>query len=139
MEDAFIPLSVLPWADEIYKQPISLTLSPLDFEVKALMGIIPTAVGIIPTAVLPRVGRGCTVNTCTGQSTTGERRRKLFSADFETMEGAAIALTAQMLGLPASELRSISNMASTRDMRPENVELALRNLGMFMSEWIKKT
>jgi len=54
------------------------------------------------------------------------------------MEGAAVALVARMLGLPAAELRTVSNFASTRDMRPENVESALGNLGVYMDGWFGK-
>jgi len=73
-------------------------------------------------------GNGCTVNTCTGTEETGRLRERLFDAHFETMEGAAVAQASQQLGIPICEIRAISNFASTRDMRPENIRLALSNL-----------
>lgn len=76
----------------------------------------------------PRLGSGCTVNTCTGTEAVGHLRETLFHATFETMEGAAVAQAGQILGIPVCEIRAISNFASTRDMRPENIRLALAAL-----------
>jgi futalosine hydrolase len=79
--------------------------------------------------------RGCTVSTCTGTRATGEQRRELFSAHFETMEGAAVALACQEAGVLAGEVRSISNIAAERDMRPENIKAALRALKEALQTW----
>jgi len=68
---------------------------------------------------------GCTVNSCAGTEATGRLREKLFGAAFETMEGAAVAQAGQIQGIPVCEIRAISNIAATRDMRPENIKLAL--------------
>lgn len=125
--EIFLPLATMPWADEVYRTPFPLETAPL------LTAPLLTAPS--PTAPQVRTGRGCTVNACTGRAETGLLRRKLFSADFESMEGAAVALVARMLGLPAGELRAVSNFASTRDMRPENIDTALRNLSVYMAGW----
>lgn len=91
----------------------------------------------LPLKVFPewaaraRLGRGCTVNTCTGTAATGRRRAGQGGAIFETMEGAAVAQAGQMLGLPVGEIRAISNFAACRDMRPENIQLALARLREF--------
>jgi futalosine hydrolase len=79
--------------------------------------------------------RGCTVSTCTGTRATGERRRELFSAHFETMEGAALALACRKAGISVSEVRAISNLAAERDMRPENIKAALRALKEALQTW----
>ena len=71
---------------------------------------------------------GCTVNSCTGTEETGRRRETLFGAGFETMEGAAVAQAGAILRIPVCEIRAISNFASRRDMRPENIALALNCL-----------
>ncbi len=73
-------------------------------------------------------GAGCTVNSCAGTRATGEFRRDFFGASFETMEGAAVALVCHNAKISVSELRAISNIAAERDMRPENIKLALKNL-----------
>ncbi len=71
---------------------------------------------------------GCTVNSCTGTEATGRLRENLFGAAFETMEGAAVAQAGTVYGIPVCEIRAISNFASRRDMRPENITLALDRL-----------
>lgn len=81
-----------------------------------------------------RQGRGCTVNCCTGTLATGRLRETLFEADFETMEGAAVAQAGKLLGIPVSEVRSISNIAADRDMRPENIKSALASLARFFQD-----
>ncbi|WP_394794939.1 hypothetical protein [Armatimonas sp.] len=77
-------------------------------------------------------GRGCTVHTCTGTEEQGALRRELFSAHFESMEGAAVAQLGQSWGIPVCEVRAISNMAAHRDMRPEHLSLAKERLTMFL-------
>ena len=71
---------------------------------------------------------GCTVNSCTGTEATGRLRERLFGSAFETMEGAAVAQAGSIYQIPVCEIRSISNFASRRDMRPENIGLALDRL-----------
>jgi futalosine hydrolase len=116
--EAFHPISGLPWGDPAYANPL------------------PLATGRWGFAEPIRAARGCTVNACTGTAATGARRRAQTGADFETMEGAAVALAGAELGIPVAELRAISNIASERDMRPENIVLALRALGARASEWL---
>lgn len=76
--------------------------------------------------------RGCTVNACTGTEATGVLRASRFGAGFETMEGAAVAQIARRYHAPFSEIRAISNIAALRDMRPENIRLALTNLSLYL-------
>ena len=78
-------------------------------------------------------GAGCTVNCCTGTQATGLSREKRTGASIETMEGAAVALFGREHRLPVVEIRAISNMAAKRDMRPENIQLALRHLNAYLS------
>lgn len=81
----------------------------------------------------PHLGNGCTVNACTGTEEIGRLRETLFQAHFETMEGAAVAQAGQTLGIPVCEIRAISNFASVRDMRLENVRLALASLTTYFA------
>jgi futalosine hydrolase len=91
--------------------------------------LVPEIVGVkIPAC------RGCTVNTCTGTDETGLRRERLFAAAFETMEGAAVAQAGHTLGVPVTEIRAISNIAARRDMRPENIKLALAQLASYFQQ-----
>lgn len=79
-------------------------------------------------------GRGCTVSTCTGTDAQGALRRELFAADFETMEGAALAQLGRGWGIPVCEVRAISNFAAARDMRPEHLRLSKERLAMFLQQ-----
>lgn len=81
---------------------------------------------------------GATVNTCTGTDATGQRRGESFGAGFETMEGAAVAHIGQICGVPVCEVRAISNIAARRDMRPENIRLALTNLREYLEACARK-
>lgn len=119
--EAFLPLAGFDWSDPIYARPLALSLQPLG-----------------PISALKRA-RGCTVNACTGTAATGARRRSLTGADFESMEGAAVALAGMEAGIPVAEARAISNAAADRDMRPENIGTALRALGGFVSAWLERS
>ena len=47
----------------------------------------------------------------------------------EAMEGAAVVHAARIAGLPAIEIRAISNTTGNRDAQQWDLELALTNLG----------
>ncbi len=102
-------------------QPIQTSAFGAGYEA-LLLNPLPT-----PHSPLPN-SAGCTVNSCAGTRATGEFRRDFFGASFETMEGAAVALVCHNAKISVSELRAISNIAAERDMRPENIKLALTNL-----------
>jgi futalosine hydrolase len=124
--EAFLPIAGFDWSDPVYARPLALSLEPL----------ASPEPGFVPGL---KRARGCTVNACTGTAATGARRRALAGADFESMEGAAAALAGMELGIPVAEVRAISNMAADRDMRPENIGLALRALGGFVSAWLERS
>ena len=88
----------------------------------------------LPTGLGGARGRGCTVHTCTGTAAQGEQRGALFRADFETMEGAAVAQLGKQWGIPVCEIRAISNIAAQRDMRPEHLRLSQERLRMFLRQ-----
>jgi hypothetical protein len=56
-------------------------------------------------------------------------------AKIETMEGAAFFAVAQDFGVPAHQVRSVSNVAGVRDKKEWNTPLALQNL----SKWARAT
>ena len=92
----------------------------------------PMPLTVFPEFAGAREGRGCTVNACTGTEAAGRMRENLFEAAFETMEGAAVAMAGQRLGIHVCEIRAISNFASTRDMRPENIRTAIESLRIYL-------
>ena len=93
----------------------------------------PPTITKSPAGFHVHAGRGCTVNACTGTLGTGRRRARQFAAVFETMEGAAVAQVARLYQIPVGEIRAISNIAADRDISPENIGLALRNLTAFLA------
>lgn len=115
-EPGFKPIREMPWGVP-YQQPQVLT-------------VFPEFAGACE-------GRGCTVNACTGTEATGRLRERLFEAAFETMEGAAVAQVGAALGVPVCEVRAISNIASDRDMRPENIKTALDSLQAYFQKFRK--
>jgi futalosine hydrolase len=117
-EPGFRPVSEAPFGKEFYARTIPLTWEP-EFVWE-------------PSGYRFQIGHGCTVNTCTGTERTGRLREALFGASFETMEGAAVAQVGCECGIPVCELRAISNEASRRDMRPENIALALSHLANYL-------
>ena len=117
-EPRFRHISESPWGAP-YQEPVTLT--------------------VFPEFAGAREGRGCTVNACTGTEATGRLRERLFGAAFETMEGAAVAYAADRLFTPVCEIRAISNIASDRDMRPENIKLALDSLRSYLQQCRERT
>ncbi len=103
-EDTFLPISATPFGGIFYR-------SPLEME--------PWLFDSLPACA------GCTVNSCTGTLRTGQFREKVFGAQFETMEGAAVAQVGASNVIQVTEVRAISNIAADRDMRPENIRLAI--------------
>jgi nucleoside phosphorylase len=112
-EERFRPLGAFPFADPLLRAPLPLHVP----EWVASTGV-------------PMAG-GATVNACTGTLATGALRRRLFAADFESMEGAAVALACREKNIPCMEVRAISNRAARRELRPENIQRALDALRAF--------
>jgi len=117
-EPGFRPIREMPWGAP-YQEPVRLA--------------------VFPEFAGAREGRGCTVNACTGAEATGRLRERLFDAAFETMEGAAVAQAGSGLGVPVCEVRAISNIASARDMRPENIKIALQSLRAYFQHCRERT
>jgi futalosine hydrolase len=109
------------------------SLGDFAFADPSLHAPLPLSAPDLPQVGLKR-GRGATVNMCTGTAQTGARRRRLFNVDFETMEGAAVALAARARHIPVLEIRAISNMAAQRDMQPHNMRHALSTLAHAWSQ-----
>jgi futalosine hydrolase len=91
---------------------------PVDLPAKSLAGL--------PGAI---TGDLLTVNTVTG---TAERAEQLLAqcpeAVGEAMEGYGVALAAQRFGLPAAELRAVSNLVGPRDRGAWQIPRALAAL-----------
>lgn len=122
-EPGFLPLGDTDFGREFYSAVLSTALPP-EWAKVALPADAPYRV---------HIARGCTVNACAGTDATGERRRRIFSVGFETMEGAAVVQAGGEFGIPVCEVRAISNIAARRDMRPENIRRALDHLAHYLN------
>lgn len=76
---------------------------------------------------LPKVN-GITVNTASGNEMDIEKRKRKFSPDIETMEGAGIFYVCLLQNVYFIEIRAISNIVEPRNIKNWNVPLALLNL-----------
>ena len=81
---------------------------------------------ILPMQIFPasRRGRFVTMNTCTGNDEDARRLEARTEGAVESMEGAAIAHVATLFGIPAGEIRGISNRAGNRDRSTWRVQEA---------------
>jgi futalosine hydrolase len=64
-----------------------------------------------------RVGSGITVASVTATAATGERLASRYGADVESMEGFSVLRAAGLSGIPALEVRGISNYVGDRAQR----------------------
>lgn len=69
---------------------------------------------LFPTAAQARF---VTVSTCTGTEAAAREMASRTGGAVENMEGAAVAHVANLLGVPAGEVRGISNMVTNRDVK----------------------
>lgn len=76
---------------------------------------------------LPQV-KGATVNCCTGTENTALERVRNLGCDVESMEGAACFAVCEKFGIPAYQVRAVSNIASTRDKSQWKIDEALDRL-----------
>ena len=128
--EPFAPISGFPWADQEYLQPLNLAVAAY-----------PVTEVLFPRS-RPRhfrsAWRGAAPSTAApAWRTQAAAAGTISGRDFESMEGAAAALAGKETGIPVCEVRAISNMAAARDMRPENIALALGNLGVYMARWLE--
>ena len=71
---------------------------------------------------------GATVNMCTGQEATGILRAEKYSVEVESMEGAGALKFGEDFGIPVLQIRSISNIATTRDRESWDIIGAIKSL-----------
>lgn len=80
-------------------------------------------------AVVEKRSAVATVSTCSGRDELAERVRRRTGAGVEAMEGAAVLLTCLKLGVPAAEVRVISNTTGDRKRQVWDIGRALAELG----------
>ena len=71
---------------------------------------------------------GATVNTATGTEATGMLRAEKYGVEVESMEGAGVLKFGEDFGIPVLQIRSISNIATTRDRESWDIIGAIKSL-----------
>ena len=71
---------------------------------------------------------GATVNTATGKEATGIIRAEKYDVEVESMEGAGALKFGQDFGIPVLQIRSISNIATTRNRDIWDIIGAIKSL-----------
>ena len=82
-----------------------------------------------PMARATAGAKRATVATCSGSDLQADLVARRTSAVAEAMEGAAVVHAARRLGVPAIEVRAISNTTGDRDQQQWNIGKALAALG----------
>ncbi|NOR75231.1 MAG: futalosine hydrolase [Draconibacterium sp.] len=72
--------------------------------------------------------RGITTNRSHGRESSITEIKEKFSAQVESMEGAAVLYVCNRLGVTCYQIRAISNFVEARDSSKWNIPLALENL-----------
>ena len=81
---------------------------------------------------------GVTVNSLSTIEKTNKKRKELFNAQIESMEGAAVFFTCMMEKIDFMEIRAISNYVGERDKNYWKIEEAIKNLNKVVSEFLKQ-
>ncbi len=71
---------------------------------------------------------GATVNMATGTESTGTFRAEKYGVEVESMEGAGALKFGQDFSIPVLQIRSISNIATTRNRESWDIVSALKTL-----------
>ena len=79
----------------------------------------PPVFNELPMQVFPTSARArfVTVSTCTGTESAAREIQARTGGAVENMEGAAVAHVAHLHGIPAGEVRGISNIVTNRDTK----------------------
>jgi futalosine hydrolase len=88
-------------------------------------------------AILPRV-KGITTNTSHGRRSSINRLKTHFSAQVESMEGAAVFYVCRWFGVPCLQIRAISNYVAPRAEAQWDIPLALDNLKNTLSDLLQE-
>ena len=84
------------------------------------------------------VSHGITVNKVHGSKASIKKIVDKYDPQTESMEGAAFYYCCHLAGVPALQIRAISNMVAPRDTDSWDIELALNNLCNTMDDLLKK-
>jgi futalosine hydrolase len=99
----------------------------------------PPLYNLLPLQLFPVSRRKAfaTVNTCTGSDNDARALESRTGGAVESMEGAAIAHVAALAGIPAGEIRGISNLVGNRDRSAWRVKEAALAAQQALLAWIQ--
>lgn len=80
-----------------------------------------------------RKASSITLSHTNGSSVRIESARQKFSADTESMEGAACFYTCRRLGIPCIQIRAVSNYVEPRDPNRWDIPLAIGKLNAYIA------
>ena len=94
----------------------------------------------IPMQIFPsdRKVRFVTVTSCTGTDARARAIEARTGGAVESMEGAAVGHVAYLHGIPAGEVRGISNIVTDRDPRTWRLKEAARAAQEAVASWIAR-
>ena len=78
-----------------------------------------------------------TVNKVTGSQTSIHQIYEKYQPDLESMEGAAVFYTCNMMNTPSFQIRSVSNYIEPRNKANWNIPLAIKALNDYLIEFIQ--
>lgn len=81
--------------------------------------------------------KGITVNKTHGNSKSIANIQQKFNPTTESMEGAAVFYACAANHLPCLQVRSISNYVTARDKSTWEIELAIKNLNLWVIDFIE--
>ncbi len=79
---------------------------------------------------------GVTANTAHGATQAIEGLRQKFNPDVESMEGAGFFFVCRMMGVPALQVRAVSNQVGPRDVEKWDIPMATSNLARVLVDII---
>lgn len=93
---------------------------------------------LLPLRIFPAPlrARFVTMNTCTGTDSDARAIEARTGGAVESMEGAAIAHVAALAGIPAGEIRGISNLVGNRDRSAWRVKEAAQAAQQALIAWL---
>ncbi len=116
-----LPVASAVWAESEYYGDLGAASAGGFLDMRALgFPVIAGAEPLynqMPVAIRPggRTAPFVTVNTCTGDEASAREIETRTGGGVETMEGVAIIHVATLYGIPAAEVRGISNPVGNRD------------------------
>lgn len=132
VEDRFGDLGVQE-ADGSFSDLFDIELLGKDefpYAEKRLVNAQGAAFGFLPKA------KALTVNKVHGYSPDIEAIRKKYDVQLESMEGAGVFYTCQMLHVPVLQIRSVSNIVESRNRESWNIPLAIEALNKVLIQII---